>query len=308
MTDTVTESRPGEIQTFSGTGRLGGTAEPETGFHLFRHQPGRLADHRGANRHAQASKCGQAPRHPLAPRGRFDQFPTDPRGDPERRTALSVHLLIVDDHPLFRDALAATIRLAHPDAVLHEADGIEAACAVLAANRSIDLTLLDLSMRGTSGFDGLITIRANFPRIPILIVSGHEDPRIVREALQHGAAGFVPKAMDKATLTRAITEVLSGALFLPPGLAEANAPSPRSKKAPLPERLARLTPQQLRVLMMIRQGKLNKQIAHELQVGDSTVKAHVSEILRKLEVISRTQIVIDTASLDFDQIHNAHPA
>jgi len=75
-----------------------------------------------------------------------------------------VHLLIVDDHPLFRDALAATIRLAHPDAVLHEADGIEAACAVLAANRGIDLTLLDLSMRGVTGFDGLITIRASFPR------------------------------------------------------------------------------------------------------------------------------------------------
>jgi len=187
-------------------------------------------------------------------------------------------------------------------------DGIEAACAVLAANRGIDLTLLDLSMRGVTGFDGLITIRASFPRIPILIVSGHEDPRIVREALQHGAAGFVPKAMDKATLTRAITEVMSGALFLPPGLAEAGAPAPRSKKAPLPERLARLTPQQLRVLMMIRQGKLNKKIAHELQVGDSTVKAHVSEILRKLEVISRTQIVIDTASLDFDQIHNSHSA
>lgn len=219
-----------------------------------------------------------------------------------------MQLLIVDDHPLFRDALAATIRLAHPDAVLHEADGIEAACAVLAENRGIDLTLLDLSMRGVTGFDGLITVRARFPRIPILIVSGHEDPRIVREALQHGAAGFMPKAMDKTTLTRAITEVMSGALFLPPGFTEANGPSPHAKKPPLAERIARLTPQQLRVLMMIRQGKLNKQIAHELHVGDSTVKAHVSEILRKLEVISRTQIVIDTASLDFDQIHNTHPA
>lgn len=219
-----------------------------------------------------------------------------------------MQLLIVDDHPLFRDALAATIRLAHPDAVLHEADCIEAACAVLAANRGIDLTLLDLSMRGVSGFDGLITVRARFPRVPILIVSGHEDPRIARDALRHGAAGFVPKAMDKATLTRAIAEVLSGALFLPPGLAEAAAPSEGSRKTPLPERLARLTPQQLRVLMMIRQGKLNKQIAHDLQVGDSTVKAHVSEILRKLEVISRTQIVIDTAQLDFERIHDAHPA
>lgn len=218
-----------------------------------------------------------------------------------------MHLLIVDDHPLFREALSATIRIAHPDAVLDEADGIEAACAALTAHRGIDLTLLDLSMRGVSGFDGLITIRARFPRVPILVVSGHEDPRIVREAIQHGAAGFVSKAMDKATLTKAIVEVLSGALFVQPGLAEAVAPTERSKKAPLPERLARLTPQQLRVLMMIRQGKLNKQIAHELQVGDSTVKAHVSEILRKLEVISRTQIVIDTAQLDFEQIHHGHP-
>ena len=113
--------------------------------------------------------------------------------------------------------------------------------------------------------------------------------------------------MDKTTLTQAIVAVLGGAVFVPPGLIDAGAQLERSKKAPLPERLARLTPQQLRVLMMIRQGKLNKQIAHELQVGDSTVKAHVSEILRKLEVISRTQIVIDTAQLDFERIPNAHP-
>ncbi|GJE60258.1 response regulator [Methylobacterium trifolii] len=219
-----------------------------------------------------------------------------------------MHLLIVDDHPLFRDALASAIRLAYPDALLHEADGIEAACAILTANRGIDLTLLDLSMQGVTGFDGLVTIRTRFPRVPILIVSGHEDTRIMRGALHHGAAGFVPKAVDKATLTRAISDVLSGALSIPPGLTDPGmgAQAAKSRKSPLAERVARLTPQQLRVLMMIRQGKLNKQIAHELQVGDSTVKAHVSEILRKLEVISRTQIVIDTALLDFDQIHNAH--
>lgn len=213
-----------------------------------------------------------------------------------------MQLLIVDDHPLFRDALASAIRLAHPDAVLHEADGIARACEILAENRGIDLTLLDLSMQGVIGFDGLVTVRTRFPRVPILVVSGHEDPRIMHEALQHGAAGFVPKAVDKTTLTRAIADVLSGALVIPPGL---EAPPQRPRKTPLAERVARLTPQQLRVLMMIRQGKLNKQIAHELQVGDSTVKAHVSEILRKLEVISRTQIVIDTAPLDFEQLHNA---
>ncbi|TFZ60268.1 response regulator transcription factor [Methylorubrum sp. Q1] len=213
----------------------------------------------------------------------------------------ALRLLIVDDHPLFREALASAIALAFPEAVLHEADGIGAASEILGRNPAIDLTLLDLSMQGVTGFEGLTAIRTRFPRVPILIVSGVTDPRIMQEALRHGAAGFVPKAVDKATLTRAISEVLGGALFMPPDLAAAPAPARGGDKAPIAERVARLTPQQMRVLGMIRQGKLNKQIAYELQVGDSTVKAHVSEILRKLEVISRTQIVIETAYVDFDQ-------
>lgn len=213
----------------------------------------------------------------------------------------ALRLLVVDDHPLFREALASAIALAFPAAELHEADGIRAACEILGRNPAIDLTLLDLSMQGVTGFDGLVSIRTRFPRIPILIVSGLTEPRIMQEALRHGAAGFVPKAVDKATLTRAISEVLGGALFMPPDLATPPAPARGGDKPPVAERVARLTPQQMRVLAMIRQGKLNKQIAHELQVGDSTVKAHVSEILRKLEVISRTQIVIETAYLDFDQ-------
>ncbi|SFK29672.1 two component transcriptional regulator, LuxR family [Methylorubrum salsuginis] len=228
---------------------------------------------------------------------------TDPGNDAAPRTGEgALRLLLVDDHPLFREALASAIALAFPGAELHEADGIRGACEILDRHPAIDLTLLDLTMQGVAGFDGLVTIRTRFPRVPILIVSGLEEPRIMHEAVRHGAAGFVPKAVDKATLTRAISEVLGGALFMPADRAAPPAPArPSSKKAPLAERVARLTPQQMRVLTMIRQGKLNKQIAHELQVGDSTVKAHVSEILRKLEVISRTQIVIETAYLDFDQ-------
>ncbi|WP_375464710.1 response regulator [uncultured Methylobacterium sp.] len=222
-----------------------------------------------------------------------------------RATENGMQFLIVDDHPLFRDALAGAVGPAYPDAVLRQADGIGSACALLAAHPGIDLTLLDLSLQGVAGLDGLVTIRNRFPRVPILVVSGHDDPRIMREVLHHGAAGFVPKAVDRAALTRAIADVLAGALAIPAGLGEPAFPRARpSGKLPLPERIARLTPQQLRVMMMIRQGKLNKQIAHELQVGDSTVKAHVSEILRKLEVISRTQVVIDTAALDFDQVHD----
>ena len=219
-----------------------------------------------------------------------------------------MHLLIVDDHPLFRDALASALGLAYPDARLHEADGIASACAVLATQPAIEIILLDLSMQGVTGFEGLLAIRAQAPRVPILVVSGLEDPRIIREALDHGAAGFVPKAVDKATLTRAIADVLAGGLSVPASLPNATLPPSSARKAPIAERVASLTPQQVRVLAMIRQGKLNKQIAHELQVGDSTVKAHVSEILRKLEVISRTQIVIETAYLDFDKSQNGFPA
>ncbi|WP_232630146.1 response regulator [Methylobacterium sp. Leaf118] len=224
-----------------------------------------------------------------------------PAGTVPRPGEGTLRLLLVDDHPLFREALASAIALAFPGAELHEADGIRGACEILERTPAIDLTLLDLTMQGVAGFDGLVGIRTRFPRVPILIVSGLEEPRIMHEAVRHGAAGFVPKAVDKATLTRAISEVLNGALFLPPDLAAPPPTARPSRKPPLAERVARLTPQQMRVLSMIRQGKLNKQIAHELQVGDSTVKAHVSEILRKLEVISRTQIVIETAYLDFDQ-------
>ena len=213
-----------------------------------------------------------------------------------------MHLLIVDDHPLFREALASVVGLAYPAATLHEADGIAGACAILGAQPAVEIVLLDLSMQGVTGFEGLMAIRARAPRVPILVVSGLEDPRIIREALDHGAAGFVPKAVDRATLTRAIADVLAGGLFVPASLQAAAPAAPARHKASLAERVASLTPQQLRVLSMICQGKLNKQIAHELQVGDSTVKAHVSEILRKLDVISRTQIVIETARLDFDRI------
>nr|WP_128566086.1 response regulator transcription factor [Methylobacterium crusticola] len=220
-----------------------------------------------------------------------------------------MHLMIVDDHPLFREALSSAVRLAFPDAQVEEADGIESACAVLARARSVDLTLLDLTMQGVNGFDGLIAIRTRFPRTPILVVSGLDDPRIVREALGHGAAGFVPKAAGKPVLIRAITDVLNGAVFVPETLSGGPEPEKRrGGKAPIAQRIAELTPQQVRVLLMIRQGKLNKQIAHELGVGDSTVKAHVSEILRKLGVISRTQIVIETANLDYEHILSELPS
>jgi DNA-binding NarL/FixJ family response regulator len=209
-------------------------------------------------------------------------------------------MLIVDDHPMFREALSSAVRFAH-DAEVFEAGSIDAACDVIRDEPGIELVLLDLSMPGTSSFDGLMLLRSSFPRIPIMIVSGLDDSRIVQEAIRLGAAGFVPKSVDKETLAEALTEVLSGAVYVPANIAQSLA-RPQGDASDIATRLADLTPAQVRVLRLIRHGRLNKQIAYELGVSETTVKAHVSEILRKLNVVSRTQAVIETAQLDFDAI------
>lgn len=212
-------------------------------------------------------------------------------------------ILIVDDHPMFREALRGAVRFALDDAEVFEAGSIDAARETIRAEAGIEIMLLDLSLPGTSGFDGLVSLRSSFPRIPIMIVSGLDDARIVQEAIQLGAAGFVPKSVDKSTLAKALSEVLSGSVFVPDDLAQSlSGRCAAPGTSDIATRLAELTPAQMRVLQLIRHGRLNKQIAHELGVSETTVKAHVSEILRKLNVVSRTQAVIETAQLDFETI------
>ncbi len=210
--------------------------------------------------------------------------------------------LVVDDHPLFREALQSAVRTAYPQAEVVEAASIDEAVAQIERKPGFDLALIDLSMPSVKGFEGVLGIRARFPGLPLVVVSGLEDPRIVSEAMNCGISGFIPKSVKKAELTAAIRRVMNGEVVVPPTCAP---PADRSRRAPKPEfaaRLATLTPQQLRVLGMLRQGLLNKQIAYELDVGETTVKAHVSEILRKLDVASRTQAVIEASGLDFQSI------
>lgn len=214
---------------------------------------------------------------------------------------MTVRFLIVDDHPLFREALQLAIEQAYPDAEIVEAASIAAAQEALATAQSFDLLLLDLTMPGTRGFDGLIELRASRPKQPILVVSAHEDPRIVHEAMTCGAAGYISKSVKKRDLSEAIQDVMAGLVVLPKGYVPPVNGSPQ-KDADLATRVSSLTRQQLRVLQMVRQGMLNKQIAHELGVGETTIKAHVSEIMRKLNVVSRTQAVIEVARLDYDSI------
>lgn len=215
---------------------------------------------------------------------------------------MPANFLVVDDHPLFLEALRLSIASAFPDANIVEASSIANAREAIAANPAFDLVLLDLSMPGTVGFEGLLELRTHHPRLPIVICSALEDARIVHEAMTYGAAGFIAKTVRKGELAQAIKEVISGSVYLPAQYAGAAGTRGASD---LPQRLTSLTPQQLRVLMMLRQGMLNKQIAYELDVGETTVKAHVSEILRKLNVASRTQAVIEVAKIDFESILSA---
>ena len=213
--------------------------------------------------------------------------------------------LIVDDHPLFREALSSALRLVEAEADIYEATSIEGALDVLDAHDDFELALLDLSLPGTTGFSGLIRLRTSRPKLPILVVSGHEDPAVVREALSLGIAGYVPKSTSKKRLAEAIAKALAGDVYEPelPGAAPVvTAPSEESR---ILQRLRDLTPQQLAVLELVREGRQNKAIAYELKLAETTVKAHVSEVLRKLGVVSRTQAVIEVAKVDFEAVKKA---
>ncbi|MCO5163391.1 MAG: response regulator transcription factor [Mesorhizobium sp.] len=217
---------------------------------------------------------------------------------PTFATDTTARFLIIDDHPLFREALHSAVSMAYPKVETIEATTVAEALDILKGGAPFDLALLDLNIPGVQGFDGLLQIRTSHPRLPVVIVSGHEDNRIVSQALSYGAAGFIPKSSRKADLAAAIRDVMEGAVFVPQSYQPQPGTAQDEDRSDLIRRLSTLTPQQMRVLNMLRQGLLNKQIAYELQVGETTVKAHVSEILRKLHVYSRTQAVIEVSRLD----------
>ncbi len=211
-------------------------------------------------------------------------------------------ILLIEDHPMFREAVQSAVHLALPAAAVCEASAIREVLEKFSGNEDFDLILLDLMLPGISGFDGFLLVRSKFPQSPILIFSGLDDAKIAAEAIRMGAAGFVPKSVGKAVLAEAIREVYSGNTYIPKEMQrEIHALLSEEKQSmDIALRVAELTPSQIRVLQLLKQGLLNKQIAHELGVGETTVKAHVSEILKKLNVVSRTQAVIETSHLNFE--------
>ena len=213
-------------------------------------------------------------------------------------------ILVIDDHPLVREAVGGVIRAVMPEASILDAGTAGEACSPANRQKRLDAILLDLVLPDVSGLDGLIAIRSHFPRVPVLLFTALEDPRIANEALALGASGYVPKSVSKATLVEAIMEVLRGDTYVSAPLAAMMRCMQPGNPAcnDIAKRVCNLSRSQMKVLQLVRQGLLNKQIAHELGVGETTVKAHVTAILRKLNVGSRTQIVIETSHLDFDAI------
>ena len=196
-------------------------------------------------------------------------------------------IIIADDHPLFRNALFQSVHMAISGANLLEADSLDALLAVLAKEDDPDLLLLDLKMPGANGMSGLIQLRAEYPDLPIVVVSASEEASVVTQVKSHGAFGFIPKSSDMRELVSALNQVLSGEPFFPEGSITNSAAC-----IDLADKIATLTPQQYKVLGMLSDGLLNKQIAYELNVSEATIKAHMTAIFRKLGVKSRTQAVI----------------
>ncbi|MAB00495.1 MAG: DNA-binding response regulator [Stappia sp.] len=207
----------------------------------------------------------------------------------------SYHFLIADDHPLFRGALRQTIDNLFPGAGITEVGSLEDAVSAIEGERDIDLVLLDLSMPGMRGFAGLIYLRAQYQGVPVVIVSATEDPPTIRRCMELGASGFIPKSRGIEVIREAVTAVMNGGVWSPP---DVDLGDEEDDVAAMVQRMSTLTPQQVRVLMMLSEGLLNKQIAYELSVSEATVKAHVSAILQKLGVESRTQAVIAAARIE----------
>lgn len=211
----------------------------------------------------------------------------------------TMHLIIADDHPLFRGALRQAVSGIVSSVAIDEAGSFEELTGLLERGADVGLVLLDLSMPGISGFSGLIYLRAQYPAIPVVVVSATDDPETIRRSMDFGASGFIPKRFGVETLRDALATVLAGDIWIPSDVDLNAAADP--EMAQLRDRLVTLTPQQMRVLMMLSQGLLNKQIAYELGVSEATIKAHVSAILQKLGVESRTQAVIAAARISGGQ-------
>ncbi|WP_105215049.1 response regulator [Pseudoalteromonas sp. T1lg22] len=199
----------------------------------------------------------------------------------------SVQAIIADDHPLFRSALKQAAAQAMADEPILEASDLSELFSALVVHPEIELVFLDLTIPGAQGLEGLARLRNQYPDILVIMVSANEHPSIIEQAMALGASAYIPKSSSLDVISEAIAQVIEGENWLPPQTEICT--DVNSEQAQFARNLEKLTPQQYRVLSMIADGMLNKQIAYAMSIQETTIKQHVSAILKKLNVYNRTQ-------------------
>lgn len=222
-----------------------------------------------------------------------------------------IHIIIADDHPLFREAIRNAAQQHFPDALITETASLDETLTYIEQHSDVDLVLLDLNMPGMDGLNGIVNLRSTYPDVPVVILSAEEDKNIVLQSMTYGAVGFITKSMPREKIIAAIEQILDGQAFLPPDIirrAASNNHSRRQDNTGIPtEVISSLTRRQLLVFERMAKGESNKQIGYELNIAETTVKAHVSAILRKLKVQNRMKAVLCASAVDFDHyLHRSH--
>lgn len=216
-------------------------------------------------------------------------------------------VLIADDHPLFRDAIVNIISRRFPGCITFETQDIESTLEFANSHDDIDLILLDLNMPGMAGLNGLLDLRNQCPTTPVVVVSAEEQKQTILQTLAYGAVGFIAKSSPKDTIADALESVFNGNVYLPSDIIRSdnnrNASSDNSNQQFKigVDIMSSLTRRQLMVLKCMTKGEANKQIAYNLNISETTVKSHVSSILKKLGVYNRVQAVVGCSDIDFNQ-------
>lgn len=210
----------------------------------------------------------------------------------QRGITMSTHIIVADDHPLFRNAITHLLQRSLPGVAVTQVESIEGLSREITDKPLPSLVLLDLKLSDSQGMDGLLFLKKQYPSLPVLIISAYDDEAVVGRAMQYGASGFVPKSLEMDRMAEVIRAVLDGDMWFPEISGSIRgAGDPKSH-------LDALTPAQLKVLALLRDGRPSKEMASLMGVTEATIKAHLTEIFRKLKVRNRTQAVLAAKDLD----------
>ena len=200
---------------------------------------------------------------------------------------MQIDIIVADDHPLFRQAIVHLLKRSLAEVIIHEVASFAALSKLLEESSTVSLVLLDLKLGDTRGIDGLLMLKKRFPALPVVIVSAYDDKSMIQNAMRYGASGFISKSLGMDEMAQAINSVLDGDLWFP-DVIDSEMNDMTGKKVGLEE----LTSMQLKVLLLLKEGKPSKEMASMMSVTEATIKAHLTEIFRKLNVRNRTQAVV----------------